>query len=693
MRRLPLLFLLIAPLLSAAVAPAGKFDRVYALPIADPAALSPDGKHLAYFSRSETELTLVVIDVDAGAEVARFPLTRDRRDLDWKSGNLQWIDRRRLVLQVTPREILAMDFDGTRGVKLVDRNHPDWNRRLLGPDPAVDYEAATAALPQTRYLPEAPLPRLPRLVALPPAEPEHAYILGRAGSSYYFEREDHALFRVNLGTGAATWVGSEFVTGRLLFDRQGRPRIWCSELVSPGRYRHRAPDARPGDWCPLEEILGPPDRAHLSWGASEFFGSRSIPLGFAADPNVLYLASNVGRDTYGLYAADLRTGRRTGLAAEDPHFDLVSPLAPEPESALVYDRAHDALAGIRYEAGRARTYWLDPELAQVQARLDAKVPGDNPVLEGWDIARKRFLVRLSRRGDAGSFAVYFRAEDRLRIYIARGPATQPRSRTTPWQFIRPSGESLGGQLTLPPLPRRTPVPVVVAFGAQEWERSTGDHASEVAALAAMGYAVLEINHRGTAGLGRKHWLAGMGDLPTAAAEDALLAVDRLAAAAGLDPERIATFGAGFGGLLALRTAMLHPQRINAVVALHPFLELGARDPYSPPFRDHRQLATDARRWFYGADPAEQRRRSLMANAAALAAPVLLADFEFLGQFPRDPLATFRDRVKAAGRRPQLLPIPEDRYDPRRFAAIFVAIEEHFSRHLAHSPPAPSVPAP
>lgn len=697
MRRLPLLLFAIAPLLAAAVPPAGKFDRVYALPAADPAALSPDGAHLAYFSRNEEELSLVVIEVDAAAEKSRFPLTQDYRNLDWKPANLQWVGPRRLLLQVSPREFVAMDLDGTHGTKIVDREHPDWSRSLIGPDPAIDYAVATAAAPVTRYLPEAPLPRLPRVAALPPSDPNHAFIVGRAGTPYYFEREDHALFKIHLGTGESTWLGTEFVTGRLLFDRQGRPRIWCSDLVSPRRYRHRAADARPGDWCPLEEILEAPDRAHLSWGAAEFFGTRSIPLGFAADPNVLYLASNVGRDTYGLYAVDLRTGRRTGFAAEDPRFDLISPLAPEPDSALVYDRHRDSLAGIRYEGERATTRWFDPELAQIQAHLDAKVPADHPVIEGWNTTRDRFLVRLSRRGDPGSFAIYFRAEDRIRSFVPRGPAAPARSRTAPWQVTRPSGERLGGQLTLPAVPRRTPVPVVVAFGAQEWARSTSDHAGDIAALAAMGYAVLEINHRGVAGLGLKHWLAGAGDLPAAAAEDALLAVDRLAAAAGLDPGRVATFGAGFGGLLALRTAMLHPQRIAAVVALHPVLELDAKDSYYPPFQNHRKLATDARRWFFGTDPAELRRRSPRSHAAALSAPLLLADFEFLGVFPRDPLASFRDRLKAVGRPPQLIAIPDDPFVRRRFAQVFAAVDVHLARHLAPAAAArstdPAVTAP
>src|SRR5690606_11503240 len=52
---------------------------------------------------------------------------------------------------------------------------------------------------------------------------------------------------------------------------------------------------------------------------------RSSPLGFGADPNVLYYASNVGRATFGIYALDLRSGARTEFSVEDPNLDLARP--------------------------------------------------------------------------------------------------------------------------------------------------------------------------------------------------------------------------------------------------------------------------------------------------------------------------------------------------------------------------------
>jgi dipeptidyl aminopeptidase/acylaminoacyl peptidase len=664
-----LLFLIMASFVGGA-SPTDRFAYVYWPPDIATAALSPDGRHIACVARGNGKMSVVVIDVDDAKARPAIELTNDPFTARL-SARILWLNAQRFLVHYS-RDMLAMDLDGKNVTRIVDWAKREWTRD----------ETSTSGNSLAGR-------RTVRIVALPPNDRDFVHVEGvaRASSITTFP-EEHAWFKIHLGTGAVQTVAKEELTGSIIHDQQGRPRIWRSPTGKPHVYQYRSADVPPGKWRPLQETFPPPDGPRFTFGMNDFFGQRSIPLGFDFDPNTLYVASNVDRDTYGIYAIDVRTGQRTTFKLEDSTIDLISPLASGREAALVFDPHRQKLAGVRILGMKLTAKWVDDELAAVQTRIEAMAPAESAVIEGWDTKRERFLVLLSSRGDAGGYAIYFRTEDKLRRYLPRWSRREPYPvpRTTPWAFRRDNGELLAGTLTVPAKPKRTPIPIVINFGSAEWERVLPEAGTEVAAFAQMGYAVLEVNHRGVVGLGLKHWLSGRGRFDAVAAEDVMLAVDRIAPKAGLDAGKVVVYGFGFGGLLALRTAELQASRVAGVVAVSPTLDLVDWSGWTFTFGENSRLRDESRRWFFGETASVRRAHSPLHRTDALRRPVLLAAPRDLGLQPDFALADFRGKLKKAGNEATYVPLTDPFESPSRYSEAFTAIETFLGKYLSPEEP-------
>jgi pimeloyl-ACP methyl ester carboxylesterase len=529
-----------------------------------------------------------------------------------------------------------------------------------------------------------PLRRV-RVVALPGPASEFVVVEGTRGM-------DFALYRIHVRTGALETVHRESVEGWLLCDRQGRPRLRLTNLGIPQRWSLRAIGDSSGRWKPLGRDLAPPDTNAFDVAETAFFGSRAFPLGFDEDPNLLYYASNAGRDTHGVYQLDLRTDHRTPFALEHPSFDLANPVGGpagafgnRDEAVLVFDRATRSLAGVRYLGLRSTTRWLDATVAEVQRHLEGKHPTSSIQIEHWDANRSRFLVHLFSRSDPGSYAIFDAPTGRFSRVVARGPAASPLQpmRTVPWGFETAAGLRLTGEITLPLRPRSTPVPVVVFFRQSEWSRQFMRYNPQVAVLAHLGFAVLEVNHRGLAGFGTGHWAAGRLRADVVAAEDAMAALDHLAGRLRLESGKVIFFGAAVGGYFAWRAAQLMPERTAAVATINPVLDLP--DWISPPVElsFQSQLLYAARRWYFGPDAKTRRLHSPLHHAPAVGLSALIVSTSDSPYFDGEEM---RKKTRSAGGALHLVRIPREPDPATQGARAMAAIAEYLTRSFRSASP-------
>ncbi|HUR59282.1 MAG TPA: alpha/beta fold hydrolase, partial [Opitutaceae bacterium] len=164
------------------------------------------------------------------------------------------------------------------------------------------------------------------------------------------------------------------------------------------------------------------------------------------------------------------------------------------------------------------------------------------------------------------------------------------------------------------------------------------------------------------------------------AEDALAALDELAAEAGLDRENVATFGTELGGYLALRLMQQHPERIRAVVALDPVTSLSNWVKASASSSQLLNLHSANRRIFFGEDEKRLKAQSPDANAGRLTKPVMLVALSGYPPEGVDP-RKLRSLVRSAGQTPRWIDKTNQRGDPSYRAGLFAEIEEFLVREL------------
>ncbi len=696
-------------------------------------ALAPDGHHLAYTVHDEGKTVIFIIDVDDPAKRAVVPLAydevmRDSGDHEktpahvpffrWSgSGRLVFsaerpaldvVDVRRKNAPANTTAVYAVDADGKHVLMLADED--------------------TFAVETMRGNDPVSLPREPRVVDLAADDPDSVLVeavrpaLRVPGNpNATVGQLATGLFKVNVHTGKFQKLYERDVNGSVLYDRQGNARILLSAPIDQKvqSFFYLPPPAGQADGKGLGQLLGD------DISPENYLGTRTFPVGFDPDPNIVYVASNAGRDTYGLYAVDLRARRRTGFAVEVPGFDVAGFQAPFSDSDLVFDRSRGKLVGVRINGLEASTQWLDPDLAQVQAALDGKLSGRSARIVDWDDARARFLVLTSGGADPGRYYIYQREQDRLVQFIRCAPwiDLDKANPGTSFAFDTPEGVHLTGYLTLPRAPLITPPPLLVYCHAGPWQRDDPGFNRDAQVLAGMGFVVLQVNYRGSAGFGTQFREAIRQDLDRIPLADIRAAISWASAGHKIDRKRVALLGEGFGGYLALRALQLYPDEFRCAVTINAPTDLelwcekpeskqeqeddmeasatsmrqmqryfrsmnsrgGARPPAQPPEMAVAPVnfSSEFRRWYFGGDSARLAALSPARHPELLTKPLLLIQDPEDKYVSAGQASALRTAMARAGATPDYLEITSEfaRGLPGARTRVFTAMEDFFNLNL------------
>jgi dipeptidyl aminopeptidase/acylaminoacyl peptidase len=268
--------------------------------------------------------------------------------------------------------------------------------------------------------------------------------------------------------------------------------------------------------------------------------------------------------------------------------------------------------------------WLIPDFAAIQAGLSKKVAPQHCEIRGWDAERTRFLVDISGPGDPGGFAIFDPGARKFIRLGERAPwLTEERlNHTHVFDFINEAGRRIAGTLTLPRQPRLNPSPMLIYFHDGPWFSDSPVFNRGAQALAALGFAVLQVNHRGSSGYGRNHLTAADAGLDRVVLEDVRATIERVSAGGKLpiDTRLVATLGNGVGGYLAVRMAQLAPESFRCAVAINAPGDLEE-------WRTHPDVApsmlTDLRRYHFDHNREQLRAASAVAAGKSTRVPVLV----------------------------------------------------------------------
>ena len=281
-------------------------------------------------------------------------------------------------------------------------------------------------------------------------------------------------------------------------------------------------------------------------------GHAEWPVGFSADNGIAYLNVEQAQGPDHIVAYDVATGERTKVLADDvgDPVMLYAPGTRVPVGALFLD-------------GKPRTEFLDPqsEHARLYRSLEAAFGGAAVFITSSSRDGSKVLLQTWSDRNPGDFYIFDTVAKKAEHVVARrawfDPAAMAERR--PVSLAARDGTRLHGFLTLPGVASDRGLPMVVLpHGGPYGVFDTWAFDTEAQMLAEAGYAVLQVNFRGSGNHGRAFEQAGARQWGGTMQDDVTDAT-RWAIAEGIaDAGRICIYGSSYGGYAALMGAAKEP---------------------------------------------------------------------------------------------------------------------------------------
>jgi dipeptidyl aminopeptidase/acylaminoacyl peptidase len=422
------------------------------------------------------------------------------------------------------------------------------------------------------------------------------------------------IYRVNAVTGASTRIQDNDRFAGFFTDPQFRVRF-AQRANDDGSYDYMQ-RAASGDWEPFSHV-----------DAADTMTTR--PFEFSDDDKELYWLDSRGRDKAALVAQDLASGAMRVLT-EDAKADVadltLTPLGTRPIAA---------------SSTYARRRWqvVDRSYAADYAYLAKVSSGD---LDAVDLAydERNWLLVYGRDTGSSQYFHYDRTKKRARLLFTARPELEkvPLVRLEPAVVRTRDGLDLVCYLSRPRgavKGRATPMVLLVHGGP--WARDAWGFVPTHQWLANRGYAVLSVNYRGSTGFGKSFVNAANLEWGGKMHDDLIDAVDWAIAQKIADPERIAIYGASYGGYSALVGATFTPEKFACAIDLVGISNLVTFINTIPEYWKPSQMLWRTRMGDYTSEAGRKflEERSPLTHVDRIVRPLLI------GQGANDP------RVKAA----------------------------------------------
>ncbi len=303
------------------------------------------------------------------------------------------------------------------------------------------------------------------------------------------------------------------------------------------------------------------------------------PLFFTFDNKALYCLSNINRDKIAAVVFDPESAKETGVIFEYPDGDV---------DGLTFSRKRKVLISAYYTGWKQERKVLDQEFSKIFDFLESRFPGLEISIVSMNRMEDKFIVSTSSDRLAGVYYLYEKGADKLILladilpWLKKDKLAQVR----PIKYESRDGLTIHGYLTLPKDKPAHGLPVVVHPHGGPWVRDTWRYNAQLQFLANRGYAVLQMNYRGSTGYGKKFYQASFKQWGRKMQDDITDGVNWLIKEGIADPERIAIYGGSYGGYAVLAglafTPDLYACGIDYVGVSNIFTLLESIPPYWKP---------------------------------------------------------------------------------------------------------------
>jgi len=360
----------------------------------------------------------------------------------------------------------------------------------------------------------------------------------------------------------------------------------------------------------------------------------------------------LGRDGRAILVEGFAEGRDvTRVVSSDGKWGDPSDMLPG--ESPIHDPAKHNLIGYSSLLGdEVRYRFFDPADQQVWALVQKAYPGQRVELASWTDDRKKIVVLADSPTEGPGYGLVdlttHHADWIENRYAKLGPDDIAPVR--PVRFKAQDGLDLTGYLTLPRGREPKDLPLVVFPHGGPAARDEPGFDWWAQAMASRGYAVLQVNYRGSDGLGWDFLKAGFGQWGHRMQTDLSDGVRNLAKEGTIDPKRVCIVGGSYGGYAALAGVALDPGVYRCAVSYAGPSHMGRMVSWS---KDRHGVASE-RYWlrFMGGETAGDAALAAISpalHADKVQSPVLLLHGKDDTVVPLEQSYMMSEALKAAGK--------------------------------------------
>lgn len=484
---------------------------------------------------------------------------------------------------------------------------------------------------------------------------------------YGAEGDYNAVYRMNIGSGMLDKVvGSPLRNGTFVTDSAHNVSLVYGESLAGLRQVFR---------------FAPATRAWERLVSTSMTEGALLPLGPGATTDEFITLDDRDAATTGVFRWSATTGAKQ-LLYRDPNVDI-EPLGFDPSNrpwGFVY-------------VDHFEKYWYpDPQhpLAQAHQWLTSRFKGHNISITSQTDDMSLAVAELSGPRAPPVFFVIDVKKHELLQQLAAYPdlKSEELANVDPIEFVARDGLKIRGYLTTPSSGPQKKLPlIVVVHGGPHGIYDTWEFNWETQLFASRGYAVLQVNYRGSGGRGRAFEGAGFGRWGREMQDDITDGV-RWAIGDGVaDPRRICIYGGSYGGYAALTGAFREPDLFRCAVGLAGVYDLPLM--FEKGDIQSVERGVNYLRAAVGTDIEELKRRSPVYNADKIHAAVLLLHGKIDQRAPYEHALRMRAALTKAGNPPEWFTEWGEGhgfFDEKHRVEAYERILAFFDKHLAATAP-------
>jgi len=407
---------------------------------------------------------------------------------------------------------------------------------------------------------------------------------------------------------------------------------------------------------------------------------------FISDTGRGFIVTNAETGRFAIYDYDFTTDTRGAALFSHPEVDV--------SRGIFSDEG--GLDGVMYEDDRPRVRWLNPRLEVLQQTIDRALPNKTNLMVNRSRDGNRTLVFSTAPDDPGTYYVFDNSRRRLEIFASPYESLIDRrlAPMRPLSYHSRDGLTIHGYLTVPlDRPERS-LPLIVMPHGGPFVRDSWAFDPQVQFLASRGYAVLQVNFRGSTGYGRDFVSRGHGQLGSGMIADLEDGVDWLTGQGIVDRARVCIMGSSYGGYAAIWGAMRSPDRYRCVISFAGPSDLRAMVRYDRRFFTAQRYARQFEQQIEGEQGSDLNAISPVRHPELLRVPALIAHGERDVVVPVDQSRRLVRELQRANANIETIFYPKSAHgftDAVESADFMRRVEAFLSRHnpagIATAPPA------